>query len=123
MKVALFIIGLSIAGIAFIIDLQDDIKAASIGYFLLAGAMLISSAIWKADIINNGYFKSMQKVYAALAEGPMDMDALMKKVVGFSNDPSVYEDYQAVIGRMLSKRQIVIRDSLVTIGEGIDTSV
>jgi hypothetical protein len=123
MKVTLFVIGLSIAGIAFIIDLQDDMKAVSVGYFLLAGAMLISAAIWKTDLINNGYFKSMQKVYAALAEGPMDMDALVKKVVGQNIDPSEIEHYRAVIGRMLSKRQIIIKDSLVTIGEGIDTAV
>ncbi len=123
MKATLFVIGLSIAGIAFIVELQDDVKPLGLGYFIIAGAMLISAAIWKTDMINNGYFKSMQKVYAALAEGPMDMDDLVTKVVGYSNDSSTDEHYRAVIGRMLSKRLIVIRDSQVTIGDGIDASV
>lgn len=122
MKVTLFVIGLSIAGIAFIVEIQDDVKPLGLGHFILASVMLISSAIWKTDLINNGYFKSMQKVYAALAEGPMDMDALVKKVVGQNIDPSEIEHYRAVVGRMLSKRQIIIKDSLVTIGEGIDTA-
>lgn len=123
MKVTLFIIGLSIAGIAFIVELQDDVKPLGLGFFILAGTMLIAAALWKTDMITNGYFKSVQRVYNALAQGPMEMDDLMQKLAGHGNDPAAYQNYQEVIGRMLSKRQIVIKDTLVTIGEGVDAAV
>ena len=122
MKVTLFIVGLIVASMAFIIDMQDDTKPAGMGYFLLSGAMLIASAIWRTDMITKDYCRAMQRIYAALAQGPMEMDALMQKLVGQSNDPSAYEHYQAAIGRMLSKRQLVVRDGQVTIGEGIDSA-
>lgn len=122
MKITLFIIGLIVAAIAFIMDVQDDVKPAGMGYFLLSGAMLIASAIWKTDMITKDYCRAMQRVYAALAQGPMEMDELMEKLVGHSNDPSAYEHYQAAIGRMLSKRQLIIHDGKVTIGEGMDSA-
>lgn len=122
MKVTLFIIGLSIAGIAFIVELQDDVKPLGLGFSILAGTMLIAAAIWRTDMISSGYFKSVQRVYNALAHGPMEIDDLMQKLAGHGNDPSAYQNYQEVIGRMLCKRQIVIKDSMVTIGDGVDTA-
>jgi len=122
MKITIFFIGLLVAVIAIIIDAQDGIRVASIGYFLLSSAMMISAAIWRPDIISDNHYRAIQKVYSALAEGGLDMDTLLKRMVGNNTDMGTSEFYQATIGRMLSKRQIIIQDGLVTIGDGIDTT-
>jgi hypothetical protein len=122
MKITLFIFGLLVALIAVIIDLQSNIRVASIGYFLLSGAMMISSAIWRTDSVNDNYCRSMHKVFSALAEGGIDMDSLMKRLVINTDDIGTSEYYQVVIGRMLSKRQIIIDNGLVMIGEGTDAT-
>lgn len=120
MKITFFVIGLFVAVIAIIIDTQNG-RGDSMGYFLLSSAMMISSAIWKTDRANVDYYRSMQKVYTSLAEGAIDMDTLMQRVMSNSKAQVLSEHYQAVIGRMLSKRQIIIINGLVTIGDGVDT--
>jgi len=122
MKIVLFALGILVSSIAMIIDAEERVKAANIGYFLLAAAMFMGAALWRSDSITKKDYIAIQKVYAILAAGDMDMDALMEKLQGKCSDMGTYEHYQSVVGQMLSRRMIIIKGGLVSIGEGIDAT-
>jgi len=118
MKATLLICGICVSIFAIILDRHDESHNVGVGYFLLASSMILASALSRSEGLGDDRYRSMQHVYSALASGPIDMESLIKRLSG-ENDRSALEYYQAVIGRMLARRQIVICDGLVTLGEGM----
>ena len=119
MKITLFICGLCVSLSAIIVDLQSKVAGVGVGYFLLAGSMILASALWRSEGLGEDRFRAMQRVYSALASGPIDMESLIKRLAGESYSSALEEYYQAIIGRMLARRQLLICDGLVTLGDGI----
>lgn len=121
MKTTFFVLSLVVAVIAIFIDLGHG-RGGSIGFFLLSSAMMISSVLCKTEHSTEEYCRSMHKVYSSLAGGAIDMETLMKRVTANCSSLVLSEHYKFVIGRMLSKRQIIIVNGMVIIGDGIDTA-
>ena len=119
MRITLFICGLLVGFLAILTDVQGRAESET-GYFLLAGATILASALWRSDGLDQNRCRAMRHVYSALAAGPLDMDSLMKQVVEDSGGGDLREYYEAIVGRMLAKRQLVLREGLVTIGDGVD---
>ena len=120
MKITLFILAIFVGCLAIIFDLQDTHVEISVGFFILPSAMFLAAALWKAEPIGDDRFRSMQKVFSVLAEEPIAMDILIKRLVGDERNDAISEYYESVIGRMLARRQLIIINGLVAIGYGTE---
>src|SRR5688572_16554458 len=76
------ICGVCVSLSAIIVDLQSKVEKVGVGYFLLAGSMILASALWRSEGLGEDRFRSIQRVYSVLASGPIDMESLIKRLTG-----------------------------------------
>jgi hypothetical protein len=117
MKIILLVLGLVVAVFAFVVDLKSDTPAAGFGYFVLAGSMFLAAGLCKSDDRTDDRFRATQEIYTSLARKPLAMADLLKVLTGDDVYSYRRDQYQAVIGRMLVSRQLVIRKGLVALNE------
>ena len=114
MNRVLVAIGLSVFAGVVIADLNEKVTVGW-GYFLVVAALLLSAALWRDSLLEGSGNRRMYDVYAALQEGPLPIEELLRTVTGGHVEYEMANSYRATIARMIMDGNLVIVDGKVAI--------
>ncbi|SHI64869.1 hypothetical protein SAMN02745181_0575 [Rubritalea squalenifaciens DSM 18772] len=116
MRIYILGLGVIIGIVMFIYEADSRYTEIPLGLYLLPVALILASAFWRDATEKSAYYKTYQRIYASLAEGPLTMDELITALAKVS----LHQDrewFRQVIGIMLEEKQLVVKDGRVQIPE------